>query len=67
MKRLRSFAALFLCSLLTFAQFSGSGSGTESGPYLIYNENQLAQLSNFLWQSGVVFKLQKDMDSTSVH
>lgn len=62
MKRLLSFAALFLCSLLTFAQFSGSGSGTESDPYLIYNENQLAQLSNFLGQSGVVFKLQKDLD-----
>ena len=63
MKRLLTLAAMFLfCMSTAFAQFSGSGSGTESDPYLIYNENQLAQLSNFLGQSGVVFKLQKDLD-----
>ncbi len=37
MKRLFTSAVLFLCSLLTFAQFSGSGSGTESEHYLISN------------------------------
>ena len=64
MKRLLTSAAMFLCSLLTFAQFSGSGSGTENDPYLIFNENQLAQVSNFLNQEGVVFKLMKDLDLT---
>jgi hypothetical protein len=70
MKTTKCFLALLFLwatTLPMFAQFSGSGSGTENDPYLIYNENQLAQLSNFLGQSGVVFKLQKDMDSTSVH
>lgn len=66
MKRLLTLAAVFLCCIATsFAQFSGSGTGTENDPYLIYNENQLAQLSNFLGQSGVVFKLQKDVDISS--
>ena len=55
---------MFLCSLMTFAQFSGSGNGTEEDPYLIFNENQLAQVSNFLNQEGVVFKLMKDLDLT---
>lgn len=56
---------MLLCSLLTtFAQFSGSGNGTEEDPYLIFNENQLAQVSNFLNQEGVVFKLMKDLDLT---
>ena len=66
MKRLLTSAALFLCCIATsFAQFSGSGAGTENDPYLIYNENQLAQVANFLDQDGVVFKLQKDLDVTS--
>lgn len=64
MKRLLTSAALFLCSLLTFAQFSGSGSGTESDPYLILNPIQLNQLRNFLNQSGVYFKLMADIDLT---
>lgn len=64
MKRLLTSAALFLCSLLTFAQFSGSGNGTEEDPYLIFNETQLSQVSNFLNQEGVVFKLMKDLDLT---
>ena len=64
MKRLITLAALFLCSLLTFAQFSGSGSGTESDPYLILNPIQLNQLRNFLNQSGVYFKLMADIDLT---
>ena len=65
MKRLFTSAALFLCSLLTFAQFSGSGSGTEDDPYLIFNETQLSQMANFLNQEGVVFRLMKDLDLTN--
>ena len=64
MKRLLTLSALFLCSLLTFAQFSGSGSGTEEDPYLIFNETQLSQMANFLGQDGVVFRLMKDLDLT---
>lgn len=64
MKRLLTSAALFLCSLLTFAQFSGSGAGTKSDPYLILNPIQLNQLRNFLNQSGVYFKLMADIDLT---
>lgn len=66
MKRLITLAALFLCSLLTFAQFSGSGSGTESDPYLIFNPIQLNQLRNYLNQSGVYFKLMADIDLTEL-
>ena len=47
------------------AQFSGSGTGTESDPYLIYNQDQLAQVGNFLNQDGVVFELKKDLDLTT--
>lgn len=65
MKRLLAFGALFLCSLLTFAQYSGSGSGTEDNPYKIYNDNQLSQVSNFLNQEGVVFMLMEDIDLTN--
>ena len=65
MKRLLSSAALFLCSLLTFAQYSGSGSGTDDDPYLIFNETQLSQMANFLNQDGVVFRLMKDLDLTN--
>lgn len=62
MKRLFTFEALFLCSLLTFAQFSGSGSGTENDPYLIMNPIQLNQLRNYLNQENVYFKLMADID-----
>lgn len=55
---------MFLCSLLTFAQFSGSGSGTGSDPYLIFNPTQLNQMRNFLNKSGVYFKLMTDIDLT---
>ena len=66
MKRLLTLAAMFLCCVATtFAQYSGSGSGTENDPYLIFNENQLAQMSNFLNQEGVVFKLMKDLNLTN--
>lgn len=58
---------LIICaafSIVTHAQYSGSGNGTESDPYLIYNETQLYQMNNFLGDShtGVVFKLMKDLD-----
>lgn len=63
MKRLLSSAALMLCTVFsTFAQFSGSGSGTESDPYRIFNADQLTQMRNFLNQEGVYFKLQNDID-----
>ena len=65
MKRLLISAAMFLCCVATsFAQFSGSGSGTESDPYLILNPIQLNQMRNFLNQSGVYFKLMADIDLT---
>ena len=65
MKRLIIFAAFFICSLLmTFAQYSGSGNGTEDDPYLIYNVTQFYQMSNFLNQPDVVFSLKKDLNLT---
>lgn len=65
MKRLLMSAAMFLCCVATtFAQYSGSGNGTENDPYLIFNENQLSQMVNFLNQEGVVFKLMKDLNLT---
>lgn len=64
MKRLFTSAAMFLCSLLTFAQFSGSGSGTENDPYLILNPIQLNQMRNYLNQKGVYFKLMANIDLT---
>ena len=58
---------LIICAVLSIgarAQYSGSGNGTESDPYLIYNETQLYQMNNFLGSNhaGVVFKLMKDLD-----
>lgn len=64
MKRNLTFAALFLCTLMTFAQFSGSGAGTENDPYLILNPIQLNQMRNYLNQSGVYFKLMANIDLT---
>ena len=64
MKRLLTSVAFALCSLLTFAQFSGSGSGTENDPYLILNPIQLNQMRNFLNQEGVYFKLMANIDLT---
>lgn len=66
MKRLLTSAAMFLCSLLTFAQggFSGSGSGTENDPYLILNPIQLNQMRNYLNKEEVYFKLMVDVDLT---
>lgn len=65
MKRLLTLAAMFLCCIATsFAQFSGSGSGTESDPYLILNPYQLSQMRNYLNQTGVYFKLMSDINLT---
>lgn len=64
MKKLLTSVAMFLCSLLSFAQFSGSGSGTESDPYLILNPIQLNQMRNFLNKEEVYFKMMADVDLT---
>lgn len=65
MKRLLALAAMFLCCIATsFAQFSGSGSGTENDPYLILNPIQLNQLRNYLNMEGVYFKLMANIDLT---
>jgi len=63
-KRIFFFSAMLLYASLSFGQFSGSGSGTESDPYKVTNAIQLSQLSNFLGQSNVVFQLQNDIDLT---
>lgn len=64
MKRLLFIWALFLCSLSSvFAQYSGSGSGTENDPYLIFYAEQLNQVRNFLGKD-VYFKLMSDIDLT---
>ena len=63
MKRLLTSGALFLCCMATsFAQFSGSGSGTENDPYLILNPIQLSQMRNYLNLSDVHFKLMANID-----
>lgn len=65
MKKLLTSVAMFLCSLTTFADgFTGSGSGTETDPYIIIDPIQLNQLRNFLNQEGVYFKLLADIDLT---
>ena len=64
MKRLLTSVAMFLCSLLTFAQFSGSGSGTKNDPYLILNPIHLNQLRHFLKKNDVYFKMMADIDLT---
>ncbi len=64
MKRQFTLVALFLCTLCTFAQFSGSGSGTNSDPYQITTAYQLSQMRNFLNQTDVYFKLMNDIDLT---
>ena len=65
MKRLLTSAVLFLCcTAISFAQFSGSGSGTENDPYLILNPIQLNQVRNFLNNNNVYFKLMSDIDLT---
>ncbi len=62
MKRVLLLLACLLNIAWASAQFSGSGSGTSSDPYRIFNADQLTQLRNFLNQEGVYFKLQNDID-----
>ncbi len=57
-------ATLFLLVPMASAQFAGTGSGTESDPYRIFNADQLTQMRNFLNQEGVYFKLQNDINLT---
>ena len=58
--------SLLLLAFPTAAQsFSGSGSGTMSDPYLIYNPVHLNEVHNFIGQEGVVFKMMQDVDLTS--
>ena len=62
MKRL---CLLFVCMLNILwasAQFNGSGTGTSSDPYKIYNPDQLSQVRNFLSTPGVCFKLMNNID-----
>ena len=65
LKRILPLFLTVLVAIPLHAQFSGSGSGTENDPYLIFNETQLAQVSNFLNQDSVVFRLMKDLDLTA--
>lgn len=60
------FVTLLFCSVTIplSAQFSGSGKGTESDPYRIYNAVQLNQVRNFLNKKGVYFSLEADIDMT---
>jgi len=58
-KRLFSFSALLLCSLLGFAQFSGSGSGTKEDPYLITSPDELFEVRN---SPSSYYKLMNDID-----
>lgn len=62
MKRKLSTAALLLCSLLSFAQFTGNGSGTQADPYQITSAEELNEVRNFLNTTGVYFKLMNSID-----
>lgn len=58
---------MMMCLLNTIwasAQFSGSGSGTTSDPYRIFEASELDQIRNFLDKDGVYFKLMDDIDLT---
>ncbi|MBR1665569.1 MAG: dockerin type I repeat-containing protein [Bacteroidaceae bacterium] len=61
MKRFITFLSVMLCSLLSFAQFSGAGNGTAEDPYQITNAVELYQLRNNLTSS---FILMNDLDLT---
>ena len=65
MKRFMISVALSVCTMLSWAQFSGSGSGTENDPYLIFYADQLNQVRNFLNQKGVYFKLMSNLNLTT--
>lgn len=62
---MKKFILLTFCmlnSLWALADFSGSGSGTASDPYIIVNPNQLNELRNFLNNTNVYFKMEDDID-----
>lgn len=52
----------WLCPQWAQAQFSGSGSGTQNDPYLIFNPIQLNEVRNYLDNSNVWFKMMYDID-----
>ena len=54
--------------VISKAQFSGAGSGTEAQPYLVSNGIQLDEIRNFLGQSNnnVHFSLTNNIDLTAV-
>ena len=60
MKRLLLFAALFLCSLFTYASMTGSG--TEDDPYMIYNASDLNEVRDYVGVSNIYFQLANDID-----
>lgn len=64
MKKLFTFILCAVFAIAARAQFSGSGSGTVSDPYLIFNPTQLAQMANFLNNPDVVFELKNDINLT---
>ena len=55
-------AVAWLCPQWANAQFSGSGSGTQNDPYLIFNPIQLNEVRNYLDNSNVWFKMMYDID-----
>ena len=65
MRKSYIFTAMLFWSLTSFAQFSGTGAGTSSSPYLITNASQLNEVRNFLSTEGVYFRLENDIDLTS--
>lgn len=65
MKKLILLMACMLNTVWASAQFSGSGSGTGSDPYLIFYADQLNQVRNYLNQDGVYFKLMSNIDLSS--
>lgn len=66
MKRILTTATFLICSLLTtFAQFNGSGSGTEENPYVITNADELYSVRNFLNNTDVWFSMTCDIDLSS--
>ncbi len=62
MKRIILVVTVITFAVCSFAQFSGSGSGTANDPYLIFNPIQLDQVRNFLNNNNVYFKMMADID-----
>lgn len=59
MKKILFTTMLAVCTLSMQAQFSGSGAGTESYPYLITDANQLFEVRNDL---NAFYKVMNDID-----